>query len=229
MGTPVCRATSTESSRLGAWTSSTTSSQAMRRLAAERLTVRTPAMTFEADVTAHAIVREGQWRPLHFDFAGSEVSLRHARAAVRSLSFIMPSLDARTRDLVVGMTGVSGSVSAHTPYVELPSAKALASLVTLPLDVAIDGGQVSASVQVDVDLAPLAFTGRARVEARRLRGRVGAGKMDGELMAALQATQHGRVTDSVGEPGRVQEHRRSRDARLVGEGPPGRRGGPHPS
>jgi hypothetical protein len=82
--------------------------------------------------------------------------------------------------------------------VELPSATALASLVTLPPDVAIDGGQIGASVQLDVDLAPLAFTGRARVDARRLRMRVGAGRMDGELTAALQATQRGRVTELSG-------------------------------
>ena len=197
------------------------------RLDAEGVAVHTAGMTLEADVTAHAVLREGQWRPLHFDLAGSEVSLRRARATVRGVSFVMPALDARTRDLVVGTSGVAGSVSAQTPYLELPSATALASLVTLPPDVAIDGGQISASVQLDVDLEPLACTGRALVEARRLRMRVGAEKMDGELAAALQATQHGRVTDLSGSRIRVQERRRSRDTRLVGEGAHGRGCGPY--
>jgi hypothetical protein len=168
------------------------------RLDAEHLVVRTPGMNLEADVMAHAVVREGQWRPLHFDFGGSEVSVRRGRATVRGVSLVMPALEARTADLVVGTSGVVGRVSMHTPYVGLPSAPALASLVTLPPDVAIDGGQIGASVQLDVDLAPLAFTGRALIEARRLRVRVGAGKLDGELTAALQATQRGRVTELSG-------------------------------
>jgi hypothetical protein len=168
------------------------------QLTAERLIARLKGMSLRTDLKAHTEVREGRWDPVRFDFAGSDVSLRNASATIRGARFVVPSLDARSPALAIGPAGLAGRVSLDAPRVELPSLPALGALVTLPEDVAIEGGAASASLRLDVDLARLAGNGGAQIAAHGVRIRIGAQTMAGELTVGLRATQSGDVTDLSG-------------------------------
>jgi hypothetical protein len=168
------------------------------RLTADRMSLRFRGMTFQTDLQAHAVVREGRWDPWRFDFAPSEASLRKMSGILRGVTVVVPSVEVRSDDLALGEAGVAGRVTVDTPRIEVPSLPALAALLSLPPDVALESGRGSASVRLDVDLARLACHGGAQIAARDLRLRVGSARMVGDLTVALQATQSGGITDLSG-------------------------------
>ena len=141
---------------------------------------------------------DGSLETKHLDFSGSTVSLREVHATVKGASLDVPKLDARAAELTVGKAGVTGRVSVDAPVVEVPSLSAVGALVALPPDIAVEGGRASAKVRLDVDLARLEGDGEATVSARRLRVRIGAQRLEGDLTVALTAKQKGAVTDLSG-------------------------------
>jgi hypothetical protein len=133
------------------------------------------------------------------DLSGSEVSLREVRATVRGVSVRVPSLDARTRGLTLTEgAGVTGRISLDAPLVELPSIASLGPLLSLPNDVALEGGRASARVHLDIDLPQRSGAGEVAVAAHDLKVRVGAERLQGDLTVALTAKRDGAATDLSG-------------------------------
>ena len=141
---------------------------------------------------------DGSLEKERVDLSGSEVALREVHAKVKGVGIDAPTLDARARELVVGRAGVTGRVSVDTPAIQLPSLSAVGALLSLPQDVAIEGGHASVRVRLDVDLARLAGDGEVSMAARDLRLRVGAERMQGDLTVSLSARENGAVTDLSG-------------------------------
>lgn len=132
------------------------------------------------------------------DLSGSEVSLREVHATARAVTIDVPSLQARARALVVAVSGVTGHVSVDAPVIQLPSLSAVGALLSLPADIAIEGGRATARVRMDVDLVKLVGDGEVALAAHNLRLRLGAERMQGELTVALRAKPNGAMTDLSG-------------------------------
>jgi hypothetical protein len=132
------------------------------------------------------------------DLFGSEVSLREVRAATRGVRLEVPSIETRATELVVGTEGVTGRVSVDAPVVQVPSLSAVGALLSLPEDIAIEGGHASARVRLDIDLVRLVGEGEVAIAARGLRLRIGAQRMAGDLTVALNGKPEGAVTDLSG-------------------------------
>jgi hypothetical protein len=168
------------------------------RLAARRVTARSRAITVATDLSAQAVVRDGRWNPLRIAFGASEASLHDIHAMIHGAPVVVPSLDVRAHDLVLGQAGLAGRVAVNAPRLEVPSLPGLSALLPLAPDVAVESGSASASARLDVDLARLACNGDLQVAARDLRLRVGSEELAGALTLAMRATQNGGVTDLSG-------------------------------
>jgi hypothetical protein len=167
-------------------------------LTAKGVTAHVGGASFEGDVHAHAVLRDGHWKPLRLDLGGSRLSLVDALATVKGVRLESPTLEAHSRNLALRDAGLTGTVSVQTARVDLRELATIAALVPLPDDVIIDGGNGTASFRLDVDLARLTFQGEARIVGRGLRMRLGAQSMPGELVVALQAAARGDETDLSG-------------------------------
>jgi hypothetical protein len=132
------------------------------------------------------------------DLSGSEVSLREVRATTRGVRFEVPSIETRATEFVVGKEGATGRVSVDAPIVQVPSLSAVGTLLSLPEDIAIEGGHASARVRLDIDLVRLVGEGEVAIAARGLRLRIGAQRMEGDLTVALSGKSEGAVTDLSG-------------------------------
>jgi hypothetical protein len=168
------------------------------RLTARRATLRLQGMTLETDLEAHAVVRDGRWDPVRIDFADSEASLRNLNAMIRGVQIVVSAVDAHAHDAAIGADGLTGRMAMDAPHIQVPSLPALAALLSLPPDVAVETGSASASVRLDVDLGRLACNGDVRIAGRGLHIHVGSDRMAGDLTLALRATQSGGVTDLSG-------------------------------
>jgi hypothetical protein len=119
-------------------------------------------------------------------------------AVIHGVPVLVPSLEAHGHELAIAPDGPAGRVTLNMPQVQVPSLPALAALLSLPPDVAVESGSAQASVRLDVDLARFAGRGDAQIAARGLRMHLGSDRMAGDLTLALRATQSGGTTDFSG-------------------------------
>jgi hypothetical protein len=142
---------------------------------------------------------EGSLESKRVALSRSQISLRDVHAIVRGVTADVPTLDARTDELVFSpRTGLTGRVSLAAPVVQLPSLSALGALLPLPEGVVVERGWASARVRVEVDLASLSGSGEIAVSARDLALRMASRQIEGDMTVAIRARQRGSTTDLSG-------------------------------
>ena len=149
------------------------------------------------DLTA-SVHLDGSLETRRVDLSGSRASLHDVRATVKGVSLDASTIDAHTADLVLAGAKLTGHVAVEAPAVHVPSLATLGALLSLPADVAIEGGRGTAEVRMDVDVAHLAGSGTVSLAAHDLRLRIGAQRLQGDLTVALVAKQHDAATELSG-------------------------------
>lgn len=161
------------------------------------LVVTGGAARVQGDVSA-AIRVAASFEHRRVALSHSELSVRQLRATAKGVTIDVPSLEARTENLALGEEGATGDVVVEAPVVEVPSLSSVAALLSLPPDIAVEGGRGTARVHLDVNAADLTGAGTMALTARRLRLRIGAQRLEGDLTAAVSAKRREGTLDLSG-------------------------------
>jgi hypothetical protein len=171
-------------------------------LGIDQLTATAKDVAFAGSLTAKVALRKYAWERdeigLSSDIAFSDVTADLARSGNATELVRIPSLSVRTPSLTVAHGRPTGTLSVDIPRAEIPALAAVGSLVGLPNDLKIEGGNGVARMRVNLDLASLTATGDADLWGHEARLRFGSERVSGDLVADLRADGRDGVTNLTG-------------------------------
>ena len=128
---------------------------------------------------------------------GSRIELQDVDLEARGLHVAAPKVVASASRAIVAPAGALGRVEVEARDARVADLATLGTLIPLPEGVRVEGGSGVAQLRGDVDLGDATVEGRASLRAR-LRARVGAKVLSGDLRVVVQAARGRGITDLSG-------------------------------